>query len=107
MRSKIQPLTQLAWARHAEMSKLTAATMLQRMVSDLQTHLVNVLLIDCKAKISFLELPLLVTFIDSRMSCKASVQFPSGGKSAPTAPAQEDSKFIFPSPLALHQPSQS
>ncbi len=89
------------------MSKLTAATMLQHMVSDLQTHLVNVLLIDCKAKISFLELPPLVTFIDSRMSCKASVQFPSGGSSAPKAPAQQDSKAIFPSPLALHQPSQS
>lgn len=63
------------------------------MVSDLQTHLVNVVLTDDKAKMSFLKLPLLVTFIESRMSCKASVQFPSGGNSAPKAPAQDDTMF--------------
>ena len=74
------------------------------MVSDLQTYLVNVLLADCKANMSFLELPLLVTFIDSRMSCKASVQFPSGGKSAPKAPAQQDLHVFKPAStmLAVH-----
>ena len=49
-------------------------------------YLVKVWLSERSSKMSFLELPLLVMFIASRISCKATVQLLLAGNTAPKAP---------------------
>lgn len=52
-------------------------------------YLKKVLLMERSSKMSFLELPLLVMFMESRISCKAVVQLLPGIKSAPNVPAPQ------------------
>ena len=52
-------------------------------------YLTKVLLMERSSKMSFLELPLLVMFMESRISCKAVVQLLPGIKNAPNVPAPQ------------------
>lgn len=67
-------------------------------------YLVKELLMERSSKMSFLELPLLVMFIESRISCKAVVQLLPGIKSAPNVPVPQSCLSHQESHAVLKQP---
>lgn len=65
-----------------------------------QDYLVKVLLAERSSKMSFLELPLLVTFIHNRISCRTAVQSGFAGTIAPNDPVKRQTHALVQVVLA-------